>query len=228
MFEDAIRYPYDGGEGLRALVIGGVLTLLSFLVVPVVLVSGYTLRALAAVTNGDERLPAFEDWAGLFVDGLKALVVGLIYLLVPSVLVTAAIAAVFVPLASEVPTWLTALAWIVALVSVPAMVAALYALPAGLVNLARTGRVGAAFAVRDLWPVLTSGSYLLAWLLAIVVLVVSSAVTGVLGVVTLVGFVLTAFVGFYANLVAAYLYARGFAAVPVAVDGEGGPAGTVA
>jgi hypothetical protein len=88
--------------------------------------------------------------------------------------------------------------------------------------------VGAAFAVRDLWPVLTSGSYLLAWLLAIVVLVVSSAVTGVLGVVTLVGFVLTAFVGFYANLVAAYLYARGFAAVPVAVDGEGGPAGTVA
>jgi hypothetical protein len=229
MFKNAIRYPYDDGEGLRALAIGGVLTLLSFLVFPVFLLGGYTVRVLPRVADGDEHLPAFEDPADLFVDGLKAFVVGFAYLVVPVVLVTAAIVAVFVPFASPVPTWVTVLAWVVALLSVPTTVAALYVLPAGLVNFARTGRVGAAFVVRDLWPALKSGSYLLTWLLAIVVLSVSSAVTGVLGVVTVVGFVLAAFVGFYANLVAAYLYARGFAeAVPVAVGTDGETAGVTA
>lgn len=228
MFEDAIRYPYDEGEGLRALAIGGVLTLLSFLLVPVFVVSGYTIRVLRDVVGGEEHLPSFDGPAELFVDGLKALVVGFVYLLVPSILLGLAVAAFLVPLSTPVPRWISAIAVVVALVSLPSVFLVLYVLPAGLVNLARTGRMGSAFAVRRMWPVLSSGSYFVAWLLALVVLVVSSAVTSAIGVVTLVGLVLVAFVGFYANLVAAYLYARGFAAaVPVTTDTEGDATGSV-
>lgn len=229
MFEDALRYPYDEGESLRALAIGSVLTLLSFLLIPVVLVSGYTLRVLRAVDAGDEHLPAFDDWTGMFVDGLKALVVGVVYLVVPAVLVVLAVGSFLVPFASAPPSWLSAVAVVVAVVSVPSMLLALYALPAGLVNLARTGRIGSAFALRRLWPVLSSGSYFVAWLLATVVLVVSSALTTLVAVATLVGAVLVAVVGFYANLVAAYLYARGFAeATPVTSDVDGDTASVVA
>ena len=190
MFEDAIRYPYDEGDGLRALAIGGALTLLSFLLLPVFLVSGYTVRVLRSVAAGEEHLPGFDDPVELFVDGLKAIVVGLVYLVVPAVLLVLAVAAFLVPLTGPVPGWLTAIAVVVALLSVPSVFAALYVLPAGLVELARTGRMRSAFAIRRLWPALASGSYLVAWLLAVVVLVVSSAVTGVVGALTPVGFVL--------------------------------------
>jgi len=208
MFEDALRYPYDEGAGLRPLAIGGLLTLLSVLVLPVVLVSGYTLRVLRDVDACDEHLSAFDDWGAMLVDGLKAIAVALVYVLLPAVLVTVAVVSLLLPLTQEPPTWVVAVAGIVTLLAVPVTLLAVYALPAALVTLARTGRMGAAFDRRALWPVLVSGSYFVAWLLAIVVSVVAGFVTGAVVATTLVGAVV-AFVGFYANLVGAYLYARG-------------------
>ncbi|MFC7227249.1 DUF4013 domain-containing protein [Salinirubellus salinus] len=209
MFEDALRYPYDEGAGLRALAIGGLLTLLSVLVIPAVLVSGYTLRVLRDVDAGGEHLPAFDDWGAMLVDGLKAIAVAVVYVAVPAILLTVAALSLLLPLTESPPTWLVAVAGIVTLLSVPVTILAVYALPAGLVTLARTGRMGAAFDRRALWPVLTSGSYLVAWLLAIVVSLLAGFLTGAVVATTLLGAVVVAFVGFYVNLVGAYLYARG-------------------
>lgn len=209
MFEDALRYPYDEGAGLRALAIGGLLTLLSVLVLPAILVSGYTLRVLREVDAGDEYLPAFDDWAAMFVDGLKAIAVAVVYVVVPAILLTVAALSLLLPLTETPPQWLVVVAGIVTLLSVPVTILAIYALPAGLVTLARTGRVGAAFDRRALWPVLVSGSYFVGWLLAVVVSVVAGFVTGAVVATTFVGAVVVAFVGFYANLVGAYLYGRG-------------------
>jgi hypothetical protein len=139
MFEDALRYPYAEGEGLRALAIGGILTLLNVLLLPPLLVSDYTLRVLRRVAAGDQHLPGSDDPVGLFVDGLNAIAVAVEYPLVPVVLVGAAILAVFVPLTEAPPAWLSVLAGIVALASVPVLPLAVYVFPAGLVVLARTG-----------------------------------------------------------------------------------------
>jgi hypothetical protein len=228
MFEDALRYPYDDGEGLRALAIGGLLAVLSFLLLPAIVVSGYTLRVLRQVDAGDEHLPSFADPVALFVDGLKAIAVALAYLVVPIVLVAFAAVALFVPVTGTPPTWLSAIAAIISVLSVPVFLLALYALPAGLVALARTDRMGAAFSRRELSPTLRSGSYLVAWLLALVVTLVAGFVGGAASATALVGWLLAAFVGFYANLVGAYLYARGVREARPVESGEEGVAGIVA
>ena len=209
MFENALRYPYDEGDGLKTLAIGGLLSLLGFLLFPAILVSGYTLRVLRDVDAGEDDLPAFDDWVAMFVDGLKAIAVAIAYVLVPAVLLTVAVVSLLLPLTQTPPTWVVAIAGIVTLLAVPVTLLAIYALPAGLVTLARTGRMGSAFDRRELSPVLKSGSYFVAWLLAIVVSVLAGLLTGAVVATTLVGAVVVAFVGFYANLVGAYLYARG-------------------
>lgn len=226
MFEEAVEYPYDGGEGLRAIAIGSVLTMLGVLVLPLVLVSGYTVRVIRTVAAGDTHPPAWDDWGSLFVDGLKAIAVGIGYLLVPTALVGLAVVAFFVPVSEPVPRVLSLVLSVVALLSVPLLLAALYALPAGLAAFAVSGSLGAAFAVRRLWPVLRSGTYAVAWLLAFVVTVVAGAVGGLLGGLTPAGLavvevVLAAVVAYYANVVVAYLYARGFTGGrPVVTTGD--------
>jgi hypothetical protein len=129
MFEDALRYPYDEGDGLRSLVIGGLLTLLSVLVLPAILVSGYTLRVLREVDAGDEHLPAFDDWGAMLVDGLKAIAVALVYVLIPAVLLTVAVFSLLLPLTQEPPTWVVAVAGIVTLLAVPVTLLAVYTPP---------------------------------------------------------------------------------------------------
>jgi hypothetical protein len=129
MFEDALRYPYDEGDGLRSLVIGGLLTLLSVLVLPAILVSGYTLRVLREVDAGDEHLPAFDDCGAMLVDGLKAIAVALVYVLIPAVLLTVAVFSLLLPLTQEPPTWVVAVAGIVTLLAVPVTLLAVYTPP---------------------------------------------------------------------------------------------------
>lgn len=220
MFEKSISYPWNDGDGVKTIIIGGVLTLLGFLVIPLVLVSGYSLRVIRAVVDGDSELPAWDDLGGLFVDGFRALVVTVAYFAVPAVLLFVAVAAFFVPLSSP-PRVATLVFAALALVALPLVLVAWYVLPAALVRVAVTRRVGPAFAVRRLWPVLSSGTYVTAWLLGLGILVAAGALTGVLGA-TGIGAVLGGFVTFYASLSATYLYARGVAdAVPVATETDG-------
>ncbi|MFB6171896.1 MAG: DUF4013 domain-containing protein [Haloarculaceae archaeon] len=220
MLEDALRYPYGDGAGAGALLVGVLLTLLGFLLLPLVLVAGYTLRVARAGVAG-EAMPAWDDWAALFVDGLRAIAVAVAYLLVPGVLVVGTLAAVFVALPGPVPRVVTVVAWVVAVLSVPALLAALYVLPAALVNVALVGRTGAGFALRRLWPVLASETYAVAWLLALVVSVLGGAVAGVVALVPVVGVVVGAAVGFYVDVVATYLYARGVADATAGIGPRG-------
>ena len=211
MFEDALRYPYSDGEGIKTLLAGTLLSLLGVLLLPAVFVAGYTMRVLRAVAADEEALPGWDDWTDLFVDGLRATVVSVAYLLVPMLLVVGAIVAFLVPFPGEPTRLVTLLAWAVALLSLPLLFAATYVLPAALVNTAVTRRIGAGFAFRRLWPVLTSGSYATAWLLALLVSLLSGVVGGLVVLVPLAGFVVAVAVGFYATLATAYLYGRGFA-----------------
>lgn len=221
MFEDALSYPYGDGSGARSLVVGTLLTLLGFLLLPLVLVAGYTMRVLRTVAAGGEEVPAWDDWTALFVDGLRAIAVSVVYLVVPAVLVLGSLAAFFVPLAEPAPRVVTLLAWAVAILSLPVLLVATYVLPAALVNVALTRRASAGFALRRLWPALTSSSYAVAWMLALVVSVLGGAVAGLVSLVPLVGFVVAAAVGFYLNVVAAHLYARGVAGAQP--DARSGP-----
>ncbi|AUV83016.1 hypothetical protein C2R22_16330 [Salinigranum rubrum] len=79
----AVRYLFDDrDEAVTTVVIGGLLTFFSFLVVPQVVVLGYVVRVLRAVED-DERAPTFDRVGALLRDGVYAYVIWLAWMLVP-------------------------------------------------------------------------------------------------------------------------------------------------
>lgn len=209
MFEAAVKYPYDDGDGVRALIIGSLLTLLGFLIVPTIIVTGYALSVIRSVRAGNSHPPAFGDWGELLVDGLKGTLVVIVYFLIPSVLFTGSVGATLIPVAGGLGEGTAAfglLGLVVVLLSVPLFLVAAYLLPAALVGVALTGRIGAAFSVGRIWSLVTTSDYALAWVLALVVSLVASFLTALLTGLTLIGGLLGSLLGFYSLVVAAYLY----------------------
>jgi hypothetical protein len=228
MIEDAIRYPGRSDEAAKTVGIGGLLTLFGFLLVPVVAVAGYLVRVLRTTLDGDEEPPAFDDWEPLLVDGLKATAITLAYFAVPLVVTLFATLSVliFVPASfavsgSEVGAADAAVRTGLGLgvllliggvlVSAVWSLAASYVLPVALARFVTTGRIGAAFALRDVWGVAATSGYAVAWLFALAVTVGAGIVIGAVNVVPLLGLVAGAVVSFYASVVAFRLYGEGVA-----------------
>ncbi|MDY6776363.1 MAG: DUF4013 domain-containing protein [Halobacteria archaeon] len=60
------------------------MSILGFLILPIFVVTGYYVRVLRTTVEGDERPPSFDDWGDLLVEGLKATVIGIIYMIIPA------------------------------------------------------------------------------------------------------------------------------------------------
>ena len=208
MLGDALNYPIKDDTSLKTILIGGLLSIFSFLLIPIFLLQGYFLRVLEGASEGTSAAPVFDDWGELFVDGLKMFVVTLVYVFVPTVVffglgVVVAGGALLtgdpgvLAGAGLFGLLLFFLYFVVVLL-------ATYLLPIGLTNLAREGDVGAAFDTTVLSSVATNADYVVAVILAVVVGVVLGTVAAFLTVI-LIGF----FIQFYVQIVALYLLGRG-------------------
>lgn len=114
--EAELKYPLNGDEPLKTLLIGGALLLaagliyliggilalvligyliLPFSIVPLIGVSGYALRISRSTIAGEDEPPSFEDPKDLFVDGLRVFAVGIVYQIPLFVLGALATVAVF-------------------------------------------------------------------------------------------------------------------------------------
>ncbi|QLG62575.1 DUF4013 domain-containing protein [Halorarum salinum] len=211
MLGDALRYPIESDDRVATLVIGGLLLVLGVLVLPAFVVQGYLVRVLDSSARGESEAPSFTDWGGLFVDGLKLTVVGLvvgIVIAVPFVLVTALLTGGLVAVGDSGGN-VAALGVVVALVYVLLSVLALvvaYFLPAMFTNFAVEGRLGAAFDLSTVTSVALTTDYLVAVLLAVVLGSVVNAVAAPFAVL-LVGIPLL----FYGQVVTYYLFGRAYA-----------------
>ncbi|WP_224447093.1 DUF4013 domain-containing protein [Haloprofundus salilacus] len=216
MISDSLNYLRESDDAVATVLVGGILLLLGFLLVPLFTVAGYLVRVLRGTAKGDDRPPAFDDRVEMTVEGLFASVVGFVYFVVPSLLVglvgflIVSVAFVVVPgEPSPAPDPLVGVALTLVSVvgSVGLWLVGLYAGPAAVANYATTGRFGAAFAGRSLWEAMTTRAYATAWLSAALVLLASGVLGGLLAT-TFVGGLLTTFVTFYALVAAAYLLGR--------------------
>lgn len=207
--EDAITYPTESDEWILTVLIGGVLTLLSVLVVPVFLVSGYVVRAIRANLDGEPEPPTFGDWGELFVDGLKATVIGFVYMLVPFVVLGATVGGAVVAMATGGDAGVAAGlgGMLVGLfVSFLLFVAFGYLSAVAVVNFAREGRLGAGFDVGVVRDVGLDAEFAVPYLVSVAVFVAAS----LLNVIPVVGSLVAVFASFYAAIVAAALWADGF------------------
>lgn len=212
-FEDAINYPRQGDDPWRTILIGGVLGLLGFLVLPIFLVLGYFVRTLRAAIADEPEPPAFGDWEALFVDGLKAFVVGIVYFIIPIVVFAVSVGGIAISAIMTGDVGFGAIAGAMAGFSLSFVLAliAWYIVPAAITNAVHEGRVGAGFDFGTLRPFLLSGTYATAWLVALGLMIVAGIVVGILNVIPPLGFVLGAFIDFYVGVAVFYLYGRAYA-----------------
>jgi len=208
MLGDAISYPRQGDDWLKTVLIGGVLSLLGFLVVPLFLVTGYLVRVLRSAAYDEAEPPVFDEWGDLLVDGLKAFVIGLVYVGIPLALLFAGAFALGVGgalVGGSAGAGLGIAGLLFALVMGVITIVAGYAVPAATANFACNDDFGAAFAFGDVVEVVIDGDYFAAWVLALVIGIVG----GVIG--NLLAFVIVGiFVLFYVQVSVYYLFGRGY------------------
>ncbi|MDX1748552.1 MAG: DUF4013 domain-containing protein, partial [Halobacteriales archaeon] len=82
---------------------------------------------------------------------------------------------------------------------------------AGVANYAKEGSFAAGFDFGVISDVVTSRSYLMAWVYVIGLYIVAAVVVGVLNIVPILGGLVGAFVIFYAVIIAGWLWGNGFA-----------------
>lgn len=230
--EDVLQYPTQGEDWVKTVLIGGALTLFSFLIVPGILVSGYVLAVIRGRVADEVAPPAFEGWGGLFVDGLKAWVVAFAYAIIPTVLALGLFggAAASMATGSDVGLAVGLLGFgIGGLVLLAIGLVFYYLFPASLANLAVTGRLGAAFDVETVRQLVTSRAYAVPWLWALGAAVVGGSVVGAVNVFPLVGWIAGALLAFYVEIVLGVLWGAGYAdALGAEAIEPGEPAGTAA
>jgi len=227
------RFPFQDPNWQSRFIPGAALLVAGFVIpiVPGIFVYGYLLRVMRQALQGEGlRLPAWEDWGRLATDGLRGMLVSLVFLL-PGMIVSfggmafyfigsfslpvlmssaegdAALAAPLLFLGSIAVMFLSML--VGSLLTVVGGVP----LPVATAHFVAQDRVGAAFRVREWWPLLRANKlgYFIAWVVVV-------GLMGILYFVTVMTYYtcvlcclipfLAAPIGFYLSLVGAALFGQ--------------------
>jgi hypothetical protein len=206
---NSLGYLRTDDNWVKTVLIGGVLTVFGFLLVPLFAVIGYYVRVLRGTMHDETEPPAFDDWGTMVVEGLKGFAIYLAYGLVPGI-VGAIIAVVGIGGAvagnSGAAGVLGGLIVFVGfLVALALGLLAAYIVPAALANYVEKDDVMAGFAFGEIRSVIATRTYAVGWLTAFALLLGAGVVTSVLSVVPFVGTVAGLFVTFYAAVAAFYV-----------------------
>lgn len=175
------RFPFQGPDWVNRFIIGCALLFAGWVVpiLPALFVLGYAVEVMRRVIGGEEpSLPPWQDWGRLFVDGMRAFVVGLVYLL-PATLIyfgsmglyfAVSFGSVFLAREQEV-LGIFIVAMVILFIGMflgfLLSFLGIVPLPAAMAHFVTENRLGAAFQVRRWWAVLKERwwEYGIAWVL---------------------------------------------------------------
>jgi hypothetical protein len=83
LVSESLKFPFSDVKRLLSL---GLLMATSILIIPLILAYGYSLRIIEHSFEGSNELPPFNDWFGMFTDGLKYIVVMIVYVGIPVII----------------------------------------------------------------------------------------------------------------------------------------------
>ena len=93
---DLFSYPFKDPKWVSKLVIGGLISLFTFLIIPVFFLYGYFARILRNAIKGDEpSLPEWDEWEKMFTDGGKLFLAVFIYMLPMAIIMIIAYVFIF-------------------------------------------------------------------------------------------------------------------------------------
>jgi hypothetical protein len=184
----ALTYMFEdekwSSKGLLAVVIA-MIPVLNFAWV------GYSLDVLRNVTEGNDALPEWDDIGGKFVDGLKLILARLVYLIPVFILLFFPTILLLIPLAASRNGNGAALLWVIfgLIFFFFFCIAMLYCLavsiisPAITIHYSHAKTFGSCFHFKEIFHVMGNdfGMFMLAWVGAIVVGILTSIIINTLG-----------------------------------------------
>ena len=224
---DSLKYP---SSNWKKILILGFMTLFSFLIIPLFIAMGYLLRVLKASLAGLEELPEFDEWVDMIVDGIKVLLVGIVYSLPAIVIMIGSIITMWASLSSMTAMQTmgmspsTTLGMFTGIGFVGMIVAMLYlliitpVLYVAIANMAYYEELGAALRFSAIVGLISQIGWvdLIVWYVVVILIgFVVGFITTVLSIIPLIGLVISLLVVYpYYNIflfrAVAWLYASAF------------------
>ena len=171
---DSLKYPTK--DWVKIIVLGIIL------IIPIVnfIGLGYYLRILKSSLAGFDELPEFERIGELFIDGIKVLVVFIIYAIIPLIFFVLSLAIGFLT---------TEISWIFLILSIIfAFIMSIFAYM-GVANMAyNNSEIGAALRYHEILDIIAAigwGNYILWWIAFVLIITIAGFIVGIIGVILL-------------------------------------------
>lgn len=216
----SVRFVFEDKQWISKLVIGALMSILGFLIVPALILQGYLVKIIRQVMNGDrDSLPEWDNWGELLRDGFNVTVAQLVYtlpfiiLMIVGGMATGGLASVTGnnDLATVAATGggLLLLCLIILIV-----IAFLFLTPAILIQYAIKDDFGATFRFGEVFDIIRNNmaDILVAFLVTLVAAFAVSIVIGVLSIIPCLGWIAAFLIGLavgpYISYVSAHLYGQ--------------------
>lgn len=151
---NALKYPISD---LKKVLILGILTILSVLIIPGFLLLGYLFKIIKSTIEDSSEPPKFNEWTIMFVNGLKVFFILLIYYLIPGILILLGTWAALLPMLSVPgagsllePTISFGLIGSIAFFGIILQIVISFIIPLALVNMAYHNELVAAFRFKEI------------------------------------------------------------------------------
>ena len=200
----AFRYVFEDKQWISKLLIGVLMSVLSFLFLPALILQGYLVKIVRQVMGGtDNELPEWTDWGKLLADGFWVTVAQIIWTL-PFMLVFIIGGVVTGGLGSLAEGGSDAAAagamgggFLMLCLGLLFAVAFLFLTPALLIQYAIKDRFGAMFAFGEVFDIIRNrtADILIAFLVTLVAVIAIALVTGVLSIIPCLGWIAAAIIG---------------------------------
>ncbi|MFN2137986.1 MAG: DUF4013 domain-containing protein [Candidatus Promineifilaceae bacterium] len=209
----AITYVFEDEKWVTKSLIGLVLSVLGFLIIPIFFVQGYLVGIVRNVMDGVEfPLPEWDDWGKLFKDGLNLFIALFVYAL-PAILLVGCGMLLFLPagmasgdaaeaLAAGGGLGFTLLACLAMLWGLAMVVLS----PAITIQYAREGSLGACFRFSEV--IAFTREHLGDIIIAVAVLLGIGLVLGLVGVIPLIGWLIALAASIYTTFVSGHLFGQ--------------------
>ncbi len=167
---DSLKYPTRDWRKI--------ITLGIILIIPIVnfIGLGYYLRILKSSLAGLNELPNFHGVGELFIDGIKVLVVSIVYAIIPLIFFT--LSMVFGFLTTEI-------SWIFLILSIIFTLIISIFVYMGLANMAyNNSEIGAALRYSEILDIITAigwGNYILWWIVLTLIITIAGFIVGIVG-----------------------------------------------
>lgn len=168
---DSIKYPISD---LKNLIIFAVLSLFSFLIIPIPFVAGYVYKVASETLEGNDTLPEFENAGELAINGLKLIGVLLIYGIIIGIILS-----IFITIGAA--TGSNAIYAIFIIIgTIIALIMGFFIIPAPINMILNNGSFGAAFdfgAIKEMITDVGIGNYIVWYIVIAIIASIASAIS---------------------------------------------------